>query len=192
MAQDIRDLFKQEQQNSVSKLSEGHEARFIKKLDDALPKKASRKSGWSFLSIAASVVVLLGLGYGTFQYLNQPIENDTTEIVEAITPEVKTMGDFSPDLKKVEDYYLASINLELSKVELTPENKEVFDGYLMQLEELKTEYHNLNLELTENGANPLTIDALINNLKLRLNLLYRLQEQLKDLQAVDANGESSI
>ena len=28
-------------------------------------------------------------------------------------------------LKRVEDYYLASINLELSKVKLTPENKEL-------------------------------------------------------------------
>ncbi|MFT4803840.1 MAG: hypothetical protein ACI9YE_001036, partial [Psychroserpens sp.] len=37
MAQDIRRLFKEEQQDSLLKMSEGHEARFLEKLDNALP-----------------------------------------------------------------------------------------------------------------------------------------------------------
>lgn len=192
MAQDLRELFKQDRETQSSEMPKGHEARFLTKLDKALPEETSNRRGWSFLSIAASIVVLLGLSYGAFQYVNQPsLDNDLPEVVET-TPKIKTMGDVSPDLKKVEDYYLASINLELTKVELTSENKDIFDGYLLQLEELKAEYHNLNLELTENGANPLTIDALINNLKLRLNLLHRMQEQLKALKADDANGKTSI
>ena len=80
------------------------------------------------------------------------------------------------DLKKVEDYYLASINLELSKMEYTPETKDVFDGYLLQLDELDKEYQRLSAtELTESGPSELTVNALIDNLKFRLNLLYRLR-----------------
>ncbi len=86
----------------------------------------------------------------------------------------------SPDLKKVEDYYLASINLELSKVQLTPENKELFDGYVERLKELNDEYDTLILELNDNGLNEDTLDALIDNLKFRLNLVMRLKEKLQE------------
>ena len=94
---------------------------------------------------------------------------------------MKSLGDISPDFKKVEDYYLANINIELSKVKQTPENKELFDGYVMRLAELNQEYKRLSVELTDHGPNELTVSALIDNLKLRLNLLYRLKEQLNDL-----------
>jgi hypothetical protein len=56
---------------------------------------------------------------------------------------------------------------------------------------LNKEYDRLNLELTQNGPNELTVSALIDNLKLRLNLLYRLKEQLKDLNDSELNQETS-
>jgi len=65
----------------------------------------------------------------------------------------------------------------------TPETKDVFDGYLKQLDILNKEYENLSVELTENGPSELTVNALIDNLKYRLNLLYRLREQLNELNA---------
>ncbi len=182
MAQDLRNIFENQPNDKHIKMSKGHEARFLQKLDEALPKEVSKKSNrFSFFNIAASVIVLLGLSYGAFKMFNDNPVNpnlpvDGSEVVEELT----TLGDLSPDLKKVEDYYLASINLELSKIELTPENKELFDGYILRLEELNKEYDKLTLELTENGANELTINALIDNLKFRLNLLYRLKDQLKE------------
>jgi hypothetical protein len=98
----------------------------------------------------------------------------------------------SPDLKKVEDYYIANINLELSKVKLTKDNKEVFDGYIAQLEELNKEYKRLTVELTENGPNELTVSALIDNLKWRLNLLHRLKEQLNQLNTSEETLQNDI
>ena len=87
----------------------------------------------------------------------------------------------SPQLKKVEDYYLANINLELSKMEVTPENKELFDGYLSRLQELNDEYDVLTKELEESGPTEHIINASIDNLKLRLNLMYRLKEKLNEI-----------
>lgn len=75
---------------------------------------------------------------------------------------------------------MASINLELSKVELTPQNKELFDGYVLRLQELNKEYDKLLEELNENGPNAITLDALIENLKLRLNLVMRLKDKLEE------------
>ena len=137
-----------------------------------------KTSGFSFVNIAASVVVLLGLSFGAYKYFQSPVVVEPTQ--EVVDTDLKTLGDVSPDLKKVEDYYLASINLELSKVELTPQNKELFDGYVLRLQELNKEYDKLLEELNENGPNTVTLDALIENLKLRLNLVMRLKDKLEE------------
>jgi hypothetical protein len=176
MAQDLRNLFNEDPKDQHVKMSEGHEARFLQKLDNALPK-GNKSSQFSFLNIAASVIVLLGLSYGAFQLFQGPnIEPETHQVVSNL----KTLGDVSPDLKKVEDFYLASINLELSKVELTPDTKELFDGYVARLKELNEEYDRLTIELNENGPNEETLNALIDNLKFRLNLVMRLKEKLQE------------
>nr|WP_321233469.1 hypothetical protein [uncultured Psychroserpens sp.] len=184
MAQDLRTLFENENKASQEKMPQGHESRFLEKLDEALPVETSIKRRFSVLQIAASIVVLIGLAFGAYKFSEQP-KSIGTEVVDTNNSEkeeqLKSLGDISPDFKKVEDYYLANINLELSKVKQTPENKDLFDGYVVRLAELNQEYKRLSVELTEGGPNELTVSALIDNLKLRLNLLYRLKEQLNDL-----------
>ena len=185
MAQDIRDLFKEEQKTLQDKMPDNHQVRFLDKLNKALP--VGSKSRYNGLRMAASIVLLLGLSYGGYKYFqpSTPI-TPTNNNVAATEPVVtKTLGDVSPGLKKVEDYYLASINLELSKIKYAPETKELFDRYIEQLNFLNNEYRNLSIELTENGPSELTVNALIDNLKYRLNLLYRLREQLQELTASD-------
>ena len=182
MAQDIRDLLKEDSKDEYKKMAKNHESRFLDKLNEALPEKETPKFTW--LNVAASVVILIGLSFGASKYFggnDSTIPNGTTQTIAA----TKSLGDVSPDLKKVEDYYLANINLELSKIELTPENKDMFDGYVQRLEDLKKEYNNLSIELTDNGPNEQTINALISNLKFRLNLLHRLKEQLKTLSTLE-------
>ena len=192
--QDIRKLFEIENKLTKAKMPKGHEARFLNKLEEALPIEKKTSSSFGFMRIAASVVILIGLSFGAYKYFENPTADSqqvvTTEDSEKDT-KMKSLGDISPDLKKVEDYYLANINLELSKVKLTPENKELFDGYVAKLEELNKEYDRLSLELTQNGPNELTVSALIDNLKFRLNLLYRLKEQLQDLNDSDLDQETS-
>ncbi|MFD2726790.1 hypothetical protein [Hyunsoonleella rubra] len=179
MARDIRDLFK-EDNVARETMPESHEARFLEKLDVAFPEdKRATKTHWWFM--AASVVVLIGLGIRALNYF----QAEKPGKVELAGVKTKTLGDVSPGLKKVEDYYLASINLELSKMKPTPETKAIFDGYLEQLETLNQEYERLSAELTENGPTELTVNALIDNLKFRLHLLYRLKEQLNTLDVSD-------
>ncbi len=185
MAQDIRKLFDSEHQSKdlqviKESMAKGHESRFLKKLDEELPLR-SKKSPFTFLNIAASVVLLLGFSFGAYQFLG----SEQVAEIPVETVATKSLGDISPQLKKVEDYYLANINLELSKMKVTPESKELFDGYLERLEELNKEYAALADELTQSGPSELTVNALINNLKLRLNLLYRLKEKLSELNAAE-------
>lgn len=180
MAQDLRDLLKNNIENEHVKMSEGHEVQFHEKLENALPKVQKLSYRYRNLNIAAGMVILLGLSFGVFQYF-QSTGNSTPAIIVADEhTDSKTLGDVSPDLKKVEDYYLASINLELSKVKLTPNNKELVDGYIERLKALNDEYDTLILELNSNGPNEETLDALIDNLKLRLNLVMRLKSKLQE------------
>ena len=187
MAQDLRNLFEEDPKEHNIKMSEGHDARFLQKLNKELPK-SNPSHRFRFLNIAASVIVLLGLSYGVFQFFQSSTDPIEPTTVENTGP--KNLGEVSPDLKKVEDYYLASINLELSKVQLTPENKELFDGYVQRLKELNDEYDTLTIELTSNGPNEETLNALIDNLKYRLNLVIRLKEKLQEFNDDSFTQES--
>ncbi len=188
MAQDLKKMFENDVKAENGKMPDGHEARFLNKLENELPKKP-KTSKFSFFNIAASIVILLGLMFGTYQFLSVPNAIEGAEVV--ITPTekgpTKSIGAISPELKKVEDYYLASINLELSKLKTTPENKELLDGYLLRLSELKKEYNLLAEELLEQGLNQQTINASIENLKLQLNLMYRLNQKINELNTSETN-----
>ena len=195
MAKDLKQLFEEDQKLTNDTMEQGHEARFLDKLETALPQRSKPKFYW--LNVAASIVIIFGLGYAGYNAFTDKPDIKPEEVVvgsdnktsknESDTKQIKTLGDISPDFKKVEDYYVANINLELSKVKITPENKELFDGYIAKLEELNVEYNRLSLELA-NGPDELTVNALINNLKLRLNLMYRLQEQLKRMQTIESQN----
>jgi hypothetical protein len=183
MAQDLRKLFKEEKAKGYP-MKDGHEERFLELLDKELPLK--RKSTFYFIKIAASVLVLFSLGIYT--YINY--KSDTLPqpaIVEKETENTKaqgySLGDLSPELKKIENYYVANINLELSRLEVSNENKAMVDDYMRRLSELDKEYKKLNIELNEIGPNDQTITALIKNLQLRLQLLQKLKEKLNQLKS---------
>jgi len=187
MAQDIRKLFEEARKVSNDTMSQGHEARFMERLESKLPQNTlAKKRSFSWMQIAASFLVLFGLSFGIFKMLNKDVTPGPVKMVE--TPK-KTLEDVAPDLKKVEDYYVASINFQLSKLKPTPETKELFDGYLERLDELNKEYERLSQELIEFGLSDLTIDALIDNLKLRLNLLNRLKEKVNEVQVSEQMPE---
>jgi hypothetical protein len=137
--------------------------------------KNHRKKFESILRIAASFLIVVGLGSSIFFFSTNSVE-DTVE-----TAKIESLGSISPELQKIENYYLASIQVELSNLEETPENKELLDSYLEKIGELTSEYKMLTAELNKEGLNEKSINALIDNLQLRLKLLYQLKEQLKDL-----------
>ena len=182
MQQDLRELFKKEGVEQTHQLSDGHEKRFLDRLEEELPSQ--RKPSFFFLKIAASVLLLVSFGYLAFEtYTNEdPIKTTVVEKGSEIDSLRKiSLGDLSPDLKKVENYYVANINLELSKLEVSDDYKGLVDSYMLQLSDLNTEYKKLNMELNQLGPNDQTISALIENLQLRLQLLQKLKKKLNEL-----------
>jgi len=182
MEQDLREMFKKDREKQKHTIKNGHEERFLKKLEEAMPVERKPLGGW--LKIAASVAVIMCLGIG-FLYFNNNDDNTQTVVDADTTEEQKsefTFGDLSPDLKKVENYYVAHINMELAKLEVSPDTKELVDSFMEQLNNLNLEYKTLNTELKELGPNDQTITALIENLQLRLQLLQKLKRKLNELK----------
>ncbi len=197
MGQDLRKLFEKERSEKKYSMGDGHEDRFLEKLEREIPE-GTKKKPFVWISVAASLLILLGFGFYFFSTLGDENQNKdlNTTIVdkdgknEGNTP--ISLGDLSPDLKRVEDYYVANINLQLSGLEFSSENKALVDGYMEQLGKLDAEYDALNAELNEFGPNDDTIGALINNLQLRLQLLQKLQTKLNQLKTSKNEQESSI
>ncbi|MBL4939362.1 MAG: hypothetical protein JKY16_03655 [Lutibacter sp.] len=68
----------------------------------------------------------------------------------------------------------------------------MLDGYLEKIGELTQEYKILTNELNTEGVNEKTINALIDNLQLRLKLLYQLKEQLNELKKLNTTENESV
>lgn len=195
MAQDLRELFKEEK-GKKQPMKKGHEERFLNRLDKELP--VQRKSTFYFIKIAASILVLFSLGIYTYiNFVNEVPE--PSAIVDKGTENRESqeysLGDLSPDLKKIENYYVANINLELSRLEVSDENKALVDDFMSRLSELDKEYQRLNIELNEIGPNDQTINALIKNLQLRLQLLQKLKlklDQLKSSENEQVTSQQSV
>lgn len=190
MGQDLRDLFKNEK-NKKYTLRKGHETRFLIRLEDAFPTK--KRSTFFYFKIAASIAVLLSVGIIVYQSYQIPDSMNTTVVQKANgTKEAEeiSLGDLSPDLKRVEQFYVNTINMELSQLNVSAENKVIVDDFMERLNELSTEYRVLNKELNEIGPNEQTITALIKNLQLRLQLLQKLKEKLNQLKS--SKNETAI
>ncbi|QHI35270.1 hypothetical protein IMCC3317_06160 [Kordia antarctica] len=188
MGQDIKDLLKTEPLHIQNELPDGHEARFLDRLDTAMsPKeKPTKKRSFSFYKIAAAVLLIVSLGGLTYHQLQQKPDISGEEVVKTDTETTKkssvSLGDISPDLKKIEDYYVANINYELTQVEVSEVGKQLFSSYMEKLSLLNEEQKVLQEELNEIGPNEQTINAMIDNLQFRLKLLYQLKEKLNELK----------
>ncbi len=184
MKKDLRKLFEAERDRK-HELPEGHESRFEALLDREFPRERKMPL-YYFLGIAASVVVLIGLALAFYQDKSNEIPVKTT-VIE--TPKQEgaaysiSLGDLSPDLKKVETYYKSSINMELAQLEVSDQYREVVDDFMDRLAELDEDYKKLNEELNQIGPNEQTVSAMIRNLQMRLQLLLKLKEKIHQLKS---------
>jgi len=183
MPKDLREILKNETMET-RKLSNKHRNNFESKLQKEL--HSGNKDRSMFWKVAASFLVIVGLGSSIFYYSNNVVVENST------VAKIESLGSISPELKTIENYYLASIQTEISNLEETSENKELLDGYLEKISELTIDYKELTKELNKDGLNEKTINALIENLQLRLKLLYQLKKQLDELKKLNRTENESI
>lgn len=205
MAQDIRKMFEEERSLSSEKMEKGHELRFEARLEKAFPqeKESKKRNSFLFLKIAAVLIVAFGVAFVFFgpadeltegeQIVNTPVQEESTQDEPAQKEEVPVtkeyqLSDVSPEFKKIENFYLASLNIELAKLKVNDENRALVDSFMTQLAELDKEYKRLNAEVRENGISEDSVEAMISNLQLRLELLFKLKNKIKDINQSQNNS----
>lgn len=199
MAQDIRELLKQDKQIPSGQIQEGHQQRFMSRLEKELPKKTkSFNSNW--LKIAASVVVIFSISLVTYnQFDATKIEG--TEVVNVDTGKDATvllnkqtspLAEISPQYEEVENSILTSIKFQLSQITIDDTNRELVESFMARLDNLDKEYQRLNKELIEVGPNVQSVEAMMENLTIRLSLLNRLKDKLKELESIENENYNEI
>lgn len=184
MPSDLRQLLKDQEMQSHS-LSEGHRKKFEQKLFAELhPEK--KRNNYSWMRIAVSFALVIGVSASLFFF------NNSTEKIENQPVIIENLGSISPELGKIENFYLASIQSEISSLNQTPENSDLVYGYLEKIAELSEDYKVLTNELNTEGLNQATVNALIDNLQQRLNLLYQLKDRLDEFKKLQNNEITSI
>jgi len=191
MGQDIRKMFQEKPEQEEQKLQPGHQQRFEDRLNKAMPVE-KKENNFYFLQIAAGLMIAIAMGAFLYFSNNEAETVNLPQIVETPSEEKVEkeeapgtdyrLSDVSPEFKKIEDYYMASLNIQLAKLDMTPGNKELIDAFMRKLETLNDEYIALNAEIQETGLNEETVEAMIANLQLRLDLLKKLKNKLDEIE----------
>lgn len=184
MPKDIRDILKENSGRGLE-LSKDHRVNFEERLQKLNKPKVRN---YFFLKIAASILIIVSIGY--MAIIHQPTDGIKNSSQNS---SIVDLGTVSPEMKQIENYYLTAINYEMASLEVNPEAKEILDQYLEKISELTKAYKQLNIDLSQEGINEKTINALITNLQLRLQLLLELKDTINELKTSKiTNNEVTI
>lgn len=176
MQKDIRDLLK-ETHFPAKKLPEKHREEFIQKL------KASQKSRkkWlpTVLKIAAAIALLFSSSYTIIHEINNK-------------DEVLQQTALNKQLKEIEAQYLKAINREWNNFLTLTSDSLLINRYDKKLTELQTDYLDISEQYIQDTKNILVIEALIENLQTRLDLLKDIQEHIQLLNQQNEQHETTI
>ncbi len=201
MAQDIRELLRQDKRIPSERLREGHQDRFMSKLEKELPKK-EKSFSYSWLNVAASIVVILSVSILTYNQFgsqntkgNQVVDLDNVTVKNSsvvLTKQSSSLAKVSPEYEELENTILTGIRVQLSKITIDDKNRELVESFKTRLDNLDKEYQKLNKELMEVGPNLQSVEAMKENLTIRLSLLSRLTDKLKELERIENENYNEI
>jgi hypothetical protein len=171
---DLRNDFNYEDEHL--KMPRGHLNRFEKRLN-TLNAQPKHDLGMWLQRIAA--VLIIGILVSNFWFnIDAELGSPQPE-----TNETMDLNDFSPELGKFESYLKSSINYELATLDLN-NYEDVALSYLEELKKIEKDYEALQNDLRVSGFNVTIVEAMIENLELRLELLQNLKLKLNELKTL--------
>lgn len=165
MKHDIRDLFKEDEVYK-HELPETHEQEFFNKLKNSNSKHAKLSNYKYAYLIAATVLLFLTFGYFVF---NDNIETGT---------ETKEEHVLVQQIEALERDYLVSINKEWESFLMLTNDENLINRYRNKLDDLDKDFQDISEQFKTNNNNILVIEALVENLKTRLELLKNIKEHV--------------
>jgi len=185
---DIDTLFEQNRTDfDVHDTPQGHQKRFLAKLNAktqadknvSKEKNIEKVSWWKPLSIAATITVLLAIGF-----LFQNNKTQTSDLASV-----------SPEMQKTQSFFNTAINKELKTLKNLKgtETKALVDDALQQMDVLEKEYKTLKTDLAESGNDKRVIYAMITNFQNRIDLLENVIKTIEEIKTLKANrNETTI
>ncbi len=171
MKRDIRDLFKQEE--GLKTLPQNHRIEFLAKL-----KKQPKHKPNMFFWMRTAAIVVIALTVGSGVYYNK-LNNESASTMIA-------------QIEAVEAEYLKDIEKEWKNF-LSIANDEVLVArFKKKLDELDSDYKEISIQFKNDTNNILVIEALVDNLQTRLQILRDIQEHIKILNQKSEHYEKSI
>ncbi|MBL4710561.1 MAG: hypothetical protein JKY48_19205 [Flavobacteriales bacterium] len=140
------------------------------KLDPVEKKSPKLVPLWKVYRLAAILIVALTAGYFLMnrELVDTPVTADTQK------QETQEQG-YSSEFVEAENYYAAEIDQKMNElVELIDD-----ETLIEEIKELRKEFDHLKLEMGDQVNDQRIIEALIQNYRLRLNLLKEMLDQIK-------------
>jgi len=157
----LEELFNRfENQWDIQELNPDHQMDFLQKLN----KKEPKKRYWFVTSIAASIVLMLGV---SLFYKNE---------------KPKEFKFASKETKRTDSIFNILIDNELVKLKEknSPENQQIIDDAMKQMKTFDADYQKIINELQKNGENKQIIYAMISNLQTRISFLQTVLKRIED------------
>jgi len=160
----------------------GHQDRFLEKLNlsqGTVSINKKRPTWWKPLSIAASVALVALLGYKVF----------------APQPSIEQqVGKIAPEVSNTEFYFANLIEQQVQQLkdEKSPENAQLVDDTLAQLQRLGNDYKKLEQDLVNGGDTKIILNAMITNFQTRIDLLKDVLSQIENIKNLKLNNDESF
>ena len=158
---------------------EGHRKRFLEKLEGHKKSSVNSQNWWKPLSIAASVAIIIALGF-TFIKNNNPTAD---------------LANVSPEMAQTQSFFVSEVNREMNTLKglNSPETKILINDVLRQMNILETEYEDLRKDLLTSGNDKRVVYAMINNFQKRMDLLKQMITKIEEVKNLkDKTNETTI
>ena len=157
----LNNLFQNQSNWDIESPNEGHEKRFLQKLE----AQKKRKLRWKPLVIAASLVLIASI-----TFFSLPKANEKPVVL-------------SPQTQETHDYFSVLIASEVKalKKQETPENKAIIVDALAELEKLELDLKN---DIKKTGENKQILYAMVVNMQTRLQFIQTILEQIDQINNV--------
>jgi len=143
----------------------GHEGRFLMKLEK---RKIDDENRVRFWRVAAAIIVLLVAGGSLLlPRFNSPVD---------VQYGTMSLSEVSGDMANIEFYYTSQLEEKYAGLEELSETDAQVKSLFSELASLNEEYENLERELYRSGTDDRVILAMIENFRLRLKIVERLEK----------------
>ncbi len=145
----------------------GHTERFALKLEKQI--NGDHKSRILFWRIAASIIILVVLSLSIWLPKSNNPENVQYSSI--------SLSDISTEFAEVEKYYKSRLDEKYQQLEARSDSDPEVAAYRKEIENLSIVYTDLEKQLYQSGTHEQVIQAMIENLRLRLTLIENLEKK---------------